>query len=309
MLTYQTMNTASHHGERTIEKDIFPHFFKLQKGNSTIYLLGTNHMLFLEDIPKWALAIIKDQLEKSERVFVEAAPPKKTLQQLKSEGFFEQESEDIGWLEKLSTAQKEKVLGIIELIKIRHNIDFEAQDLCVAGVSSLVMRDLYENGMDYQLQTLSEPNKLISVNSEALHDWSEEEHLSEREYPDTIETLRDFLDMLFFNEDSAVQLCKTRQNYFSSQVPSFEKSEIIQISQQNRVWKKAVTQHLEKFSEKISVFMAVGNAHLYDLSERSFGLLTSFEQDGFHKQSLSITDPLVSCEEILSRAAHSPRKK
>ncbi|MBP9728991.1 MAG: hypothetical protein KBD23_02480 [Gammaproteobacteria bacterium] len=91
MLTYQTMNTASHHGERTIEKDIFPHFFKLQKGNSTIYLLGTNHMLFLEDIPKWALAIIKDQLEKSERVFVEAAPPKKTLQQLKSEGFFEQD--------------------------------------------------------------------------------------------------------------------------------------------------------------------------------------------------------------------------
>lgn len=295
-------------------KNIFSHFFKLQKGNSTIYLLGTNHMILLEDIPKWALAIIKDQLEKSERVFVEAVPPKKTLQQLKNEGFFEQESEDIGWLEKLSTAQKEKVLGIIELIKIRHNIDFEAQDLCIAGVCALVMKDLYESGMDYQLQTLSEPNKLISVNSEALHDWSEEEHLSQREYPDTIETLKDFLDMLFFNEDSAAQLSEARQNYFSSQVvPSFEKSEIIEISRKNRVWKKAVTQCLEKFSENISVFMAVGHAHLYDLSERSFGLLTSFEQDGFHKQSLSITDSItdafVSYEDTPSRAAHSPRKK
>lgn len=260
----------------------FRNFFRLRKDEKIVYVLGTNHSISLNQLPAWVKPIVMEAFSQSKLCVFEGKYQAYTRDMLEQEGCFLNTHQSRNpWFSRLPTPYQQQVRGIVEAVAARHSITIQAEELLIPAVAKLLIQNLFEGGMDSDLQRdYCGDKEMLYLND------PEETHQLIRiadsdQLPIDIEELLPLLQSHFGPEADLLRET-IFADYLNGELPAFEAEELEELRAINKTW---VSKMMSRLNPETS-FIAIGNAHLYQPTQQN--VLEQFRELGFEIERLTL---------------------
>ncbi len=264
-------------GEYTLNATVKQiHFYRLEKGGKSFYLLGSNHGVSLAKFSKPALDAIEKILQQCSSFVCEGFRPPNTQELIQKYGYLRDPNDKKPyWIDELSSKEKEAVNSVLDAIKLRYNLSFENRDIQIGAIPLFIIDNVFDNSMDAEIQNkYRRENNFHALNDD---DGDEPVHLSENEFTfHTIAELKPILDSHFFNPEHRAMYVQNQNQYFSGDPVFVDEDDVEDITGQNKAWFHQIKQ-LPNLQKETTRVVVVGCGHLYG----GYGLLSLFEKAGF----------------------------
>jgi len=260
----------------------FHNFFRLRKGEQIVYVLGTNHSVSIDQLPTWAKSFILEAFAQSKFCVFEGKFQAYTRDMFEQEGcFLNANQRKSPWFSRLLTPYQQQIRNMVEAVAARHGITLQAEELLIPAVAKLLIQNLFEGGMDSNLQCDYCGDKEVLYLNEP-EDTDQLIRITDcDQLPVDLDELLPLLESHFGSEADELRE-KIFADYLSGELPAFEAEELDELRAINKRW---VSKMMSRLNPEIS-FIAIGNAHLYQPPQQN--VLNQFRDLGFEIERLTL---------------------